>query len=150
MVHGEFAGARRFTSSVQFSTTCSVLTGLSSDCVASAVDLAHASGTELPRIRRECCLFNTVNNADVWMIERSECTRFAFERRQAGGIGGKRVRKNFDRYITPEPCIVRAVDLAHAADTKQGVDAVDAEASTDQRGRLSRSPASFESICTSS
>jgi len=69
-------------------------------------------------------VFKSVDRGDVWVIERGEYLRLAFEAREPIGILRKRVRQNFDRHIAPEPRVARAIDLAHAARADEGDDVV--------------------------
>ena len=87
-----------------------------------------------------------MNRPDVRMIQRCQHLRFPFEPRQAIGIAGECRRQDLDGDVAIQLGIARPVDLAHAADAEQAVDAKHADlhadrASIDQaegRGALSR------------
>ncbi len=65
---------------------------------------------------------------DVWMGERSDGLRFAFEALAPPQIVRERLRQHFDRNVTPEARVPRAIDLAHAARADGRDDFVGAEA----------------------
>ena len=54
-------------------------------------------------------LLESVDRADVGMVERREQVRFALESRDAVGIGGEGTRKDLERYVAVEPGIARAI-----------------------------------------
>jgi hypothetical protein len=56
-----------------------------------------------------------VERDDVGMIQRRHRSSFAFEAREPFRIGGDVSMQDFDRDVTPEPRISRAIDLAHPA-----------------------------------
>ena len=84
-------------------------------------------------------LFQSVNRADVGMVERRQQARFAREARPALGIGGEVRRQDLDRDVTPELGVACAIDLAHAAGAERGDDRVRAELTADHLTRV-RSP----------
>jgi hypothetical protein len=53
-----------------------------------------------------------VNRGDVWVIQRRQHARFAFEARHAVRIVRERTWENLDRDVAPERCVVSAVDFA--------------------------------------
>ena len=63
--------------------------------------------------------FESVDRADVRMIQRRERPRFALESRQPRRVAGERLRQHLDRDLAAELAVARAVDLAHAADADQ-------------------------------
>ena len=79
-------------------------------------------------------LFDPVDGADVGMVERREHPRLALEARQAVGIRGEDSRQDFERDVSPELRIARAIHLAHAARSEQCLDLIDADPSPGQHG----------------
>ena len=69
---------------------------------------------EHQRVRARIFL-ESVDRADVRMIERREQLCLALEARDAVGIGRESIREKFQRDIAVEPRIARAIHLAHAA-----------------------------------
>ena len=59
--------------------------------------------------------------------------RLAFEAGDAVRVGFERLRQNLDGDIAAEPCIARAIDLAHAAGANQLDDFIRPEAAPDHR-----------------
>src|SRR5262245_12375756 len=70
------------------------------------------------------CFANLVNGDDVWMVERRSGMRFLLEAAQPISIIGKRSWQHFDRHVTPQPFIMRAIDDAHPATSQQRQDFV--------------------------
>ena len=58
------------------------------------------------------------------MVERRGGARFLFEAAQPVSIFGKRGGQNLDGDFAVEPCVTRAVDLAHPARAELGGDAI--------------------------
>ena len=56
---------------------------------------------------------DTVDSADVRVIERGEHPGFALEAREAIGLGAECQRDNLDRHVPLEFVVPGAVDLAH-------------------------------------
>ena len=79
----------------------------------------------------------SVNGADVRMIQRRERARFAIEPREPAGITRERVRQDLDRDLAAELAVARAVDLAHAADADQRLHLIAAERRPVERARPS-------------
>src|SRR6185436_11304683 len=77
---------------------------------------------------------DVVDGEDVGMIERGHRPRLALEAREAigGGVGLR--GKDLDRDLAPEPRVVGAIDLAHAAPADRAEDLVRAEAGADAYG----------------
>ena len=75
-------------------------------------------------------VFQSVDGADVWMIERREHARFAFEPGKAIRIAGEGPRQELDRHVSAQSRIASAIDLAHAAHSDALVDLIDPEAPT--------------------
>src|SRR2546430_237050 len=53
------------------------------------------------------------------MVQRGEKARLALESLQRSGILREVRRQRFDRHLTPEPAVVRAVDISHPARTER-------------------------------
>src|SRR5580765_348486 len=58
---------------------------------------------------------NVVNRENVWMIEGRGGARFLLEAVQPVGVRRELSRENFDRHVTIESPVARAIDFAHAA-----------------------------------
>ena len=78
--------------------------------------------------------FETVDRADVRMIQRREDLCFPLKTRETIGIIGEEVGKDLDRDVTLQLRVSRAIDLPHAAGPKGGEDFVRAEAGTGGEG----------------
>jgi hypothetical protein len=61
---------------------------------------------------------NTVNRADVRMIQSGERTRFAFKARQAFRIGHEDAGQDLDGDVAPELRVAWPVDLTHSTAPK--------------------------------
>ncbi len=72
-------------------------------------------------------LFETVNSADVLVVERREKLCFTSEPGDALGVAGELRRKDLDRDIPIQPGVARAIDLAHATLAEGADDLVRAE-----------------------
>ena len=70
---------------------------------------------------------DAVDRADVGMIQRRECLRFAREARQAIGIARHGLRQDLQRDLAIQLRVARAIDLAHAAGAKEREDFVGTE-----------------------
>ena len=68
-----------------------------------------------------------MNLCDARMVERRQRARLAVEHRKPKGIGGKRQWQNLDRDVAVQPRVMRAIDLAHAADAEDTDDLVRSE-----------------------
>src|SRR5579863_1513193 len=71
-----------------------------------------------------------MNRGDIGMIQCGQHLRFALKARKSICIVRERFWENFDRYITPEFCVMGLVDFTHAARTNLGDDLVRAELSS--------------------
>jgi hypothetical protein len=60
-------------------------------------------------------LADVVHGKDVGMVQRCGGASFLFETAQALGIRPKFHRQDFDRDVTRQPHVARAIDLSHAA-----------------------------------
>ena len=60
-------------------------------------------------------IFEPVDGADVWVIERREHLRFTPEPREPIRIERERIRKYLQRNVAIELAVARTIDLAHAA-----------------------------------
>jgi hypothetical protein len=78
----------------------------------------------------------TVDRADVRMVERSEDLRFTAEAGKALRVVREGVRKDLQRDIPTELGVLRAIDLTHAAAAKQRHDFVSAEANAGAKRHL--------------
>ena len=56
-------------------------------------------------------VLETVDCGDVWMIQRGQYLRLAFEACEAIGIEGERVGDDLQRDVTTKLRIARAIDL---------------------------------------
>jgi hypothetical protein len=83
-------------------------------------------------------LFDAVDLRDVWMIERSQRFRFAFEARQALRVAGEHVRQDLQRNGPIKLDVARAIDLAHPAGANQGRYFVDAQGRAGNQGHRRR------------
>jgi predicted nucleotidyltransferase len=81
-------------------------------------------------VARNCGFADVVQRADVRMIQRRDRARFAIEPLAQAGILGGAARQDLDRDGPIEPCITRAIDLAHPAGADGGHDFVRPEATT--------------------
>jgi hypothetical protein len=75
------------------------------------------------------------------VVQSGEDFGLALESGNALGISPDGRGQNLDRDVPLEVCVRRAIDLAHAADTKRGDDFLRAEAGTGYEGHT-RWPAS--------
>jgi hypothetical protein len=75
-------------------------------------------------------LADVEQRADVWMLKRGDCSRFAFEPttpiRPIDEVPGK----DFDGYWAIQARISRGIDLAHPADANQRANFVRAKPGT--------------------
>ena len=76
----------------------------------------------------------TVDGADVRMVQRREDLRFALEPGQSLGIAGERGRENLDGDVAAQLRVAGAIHLAHAARAKLRDDVVCAEAGAGTKG----------------
>ena len=84
---------------------------------------------ELQHERRHAAgVFESVDPADVGMVQRREQLRLALESRQPFRIPGHRFRENLDGDIAVQLRVPRPVDLAHASRAERRQDFVGAEA----------------------
>ena len=79
-------------------------------------------------------LFETVDAADVGMVQRGEDLCFTLEACEAIGIERERVRDDFQRDVATELRVARAIDLAHGAGPERRQDFVRAEACASGQG----------------
>src|SRR5438552_3841031 len=73
----------------------------------------------------------TVNGADVRMVQGSEDLGFAAESCETLGVVCERLGENLQRDVAPELRVMRAIHLAHAARAKERDDFVSAESGPD-------------------
>ena len=78
-------------------------------------------------------LLESVNGADIGVIQRGQQPRLALEPAAAIGIGGKNIRQNLDRHVAPEPRIAGAVDVSHPACAEERANFIMPKAPADQR-----------------
>jgi hypothetical protein len=74
------------------------------------------------------CSLHAVDRSDVRKIQRSERPRLAIETRKTLGVHRNRVRKYFDRHLSPEVGVRGAIDLAHSTNANLVGDLVRADA----------------------
>jgi hypothetical protein len=87
------------------------------------------------------------SSIDVGMIQRGDRPRFAPEPREAFGVGGHICRQDLERDIAPQPRIVRAIHVSHAARADGGQDFVRTQARSDcQRHCGSRAGTDWEAL----
>jgi hypothetical protein len=77
-------------------------------------------------------LLDAIDGADVGMIDGREQPRFAREACEAFGVVGEGARHDLDRDVAPQPIIVGAVDLSHAAGAQPPRHAVGTETAIEQ------------------
>ncbi len=82
-------------------------------------------------------LLEPVDVRDVWMVQRREHLRFTTKSREAIGIVGDGGQQHLDRDVAIQLRVVGAIDLAHAADTKQADDFIwtESRAGNERQGR---------------
>jgi hypothetical protein len=71
---------------------------------------------------------------DVWMIERGEDLRFAMTARAPVGIGGERIRQDFQRDVATEFGIAGAIHLTHSAFANGGNNLIGAKTASEAYG----------------
>ena len=77
-----------------------------------------------------------VDRADVGMVERGEELRLAPEPADAFGIVDKAWRQRFQRDITIQPGVARAIDLAHPSDAEQRTNLVGPQPGSRREGHV--------------
>src|SRR4029078_2162324 len=83
--------------------------------------------------------FQTVDSGDIRVIQRGQHPRLALESPQPLRIPGKRLGQHFDRYLSSQFAVRRAVHNAHAARTQLLLDSVIPESLAYHKGS-SRNP----------
>ena len=78
--------------------------------------------------RRTLMGADVVDGQDIGVIQRRGRARFLLESLKARLVRGHFTRQDFDRDIPPEPAVVGAVDLTHAARAYFGADLILADA----------------------
>ena len=73
---------------------------------------------------------DVVQPADVWVGERGDCLRLAFEPRAECGVGRELGRENLDRDRAIKASVACSVDLAHAAGAEHAFNFIRAEPRT--------------------
>jgi hypothetical protein len=68
-----------------------------------------------------------MNGRDIRMVQRRQYVRFMAETRQPIRIVHKCIGQNLERHLARQLCILRAIDLAHAAFADQIDDAIGAD-----------------------
>ena len=81
-------------------------------------------------------VFQAVDAADVRMIQRGECLRFALEARDALGIRDEHIRQHLDRDVAFQLRVPRAIHLAHPTRADGAEDFIRAEAGSDGQGHV--------------
>jgi hypothetical protein len=81
-------------------------------------------------------LADIVDGEDVRMVERGGGAGFLLEALEAPRIGRESGGQDFDGDVTPQPGIVRAVDLSHPAGAERGADLIGAEADARREGHV--------------
>jgi hypothetical protein len=76
-------------------------------------------------------LLQAVNARDVGVVERGQRERLATKLRDRVRVAAHGAGQDFERDVTLEPRVVRAIDLAHASGAERGDDLVGPEASAD-------------------
>ena len=77
-------------------------------------------------------VLESVNRADVGMIQRGKHARFALKPRAPLSVARKHGGQNLDGDIAAEFGIARAIDLTHAASAEQREDPIRADLAPDQ------------------
>ena len=80
------------------------------------------------------CFFQSVDVADVRIVQLGENLRFTLEPGQAVWVGCEGIREHFQRDLAVQPRIGRAIDLAHAALADEGGHVIVVEPETDVEG----------------
>ena len=78
-------------------------------------------------------IFDSVNCADVGVIERREQPRLALEAGEAVAVAGDRRRQDLDGNITLKTRIAGAIHTAHPAGADQRLQFIDADPLPDER-----------------
>ena len=76
---------------------------------------------------RAARVLETVNRRDVWMIQRGKHLCLAAEPCEPIGVERKRLGQHFQRDVTIQLAVARAIDLAHAARAECGHDLIGAQ-----------------------
>src|SRR5262249_30040613 len=69
-------------------------------------------------------LFNTVNGADVRVIESRSCSRFSLKSLQGAYIVAKRFRQELQCHAATQPQVFRRVHHSHPSSTKLSQNAI--------------------------
>jgi len=83
-----------------------------------AVHQLHRERMDLARV------FEAIDRGNMRMVQRRQDLRFLVETCKPFGIGREEVRQDFERDVTMELRVTRAINLAHAARTEQRDDLV--------------------------
>jgi len=75
----------------------------------------------------------------MWMVQRGEHLRFALEPRETFWVGCEEIGQHFEGDVATELCVVRPVDFAHPARTKQRDDFVRTETNAGREGHWTAS-----------
>lgn len=76
-------------------------------------------------------LLDIVDPGNVGVVQCSQDLGFSLKARHAIGIAGEFFRQDLDRYVALQLGITRAINLSHAAFSKQGSDLVRPELASD-------------------
>jgi len=86
--------------------------------------------------RREAVrFFDTVDGANIWVIQRRKRFCFALKASHALRVGDEQFRQDFERDLPIEPCIACAIYDSHSASADLGRHFVDAKARTGTEGQ---------------
>ena len=83
-----------------------------------ALDQLHGQEADRPAV--DLGLAQSEQRRDPRMADRGERSGFAFESRQAVGIGSELGRQQLDRHFAPELSVAGSIDDAHASLAERG------------------------------
>src|SRR5205823_11972644 len=84
-----------------------------------------------------CTFFETVNRADVRVVERRQYPRLPLEACQARRVTHEEIRQDLDRDLASERRVVRAIYLPHRTGAEQCSEMIGADAAAGQLGGVS-------------
>src|SRR6185369_12587902 len=79
-------------------------------------------------------IFEAVDTGDMRMVQRGENLGFSAETAMPVRIGRDQLRQNFERHVTIELRVTRAIHLTHTAGANRGQNFVRSEACTGREG----------------
>ncbi len=91
-------------------------------------------------LQDEIARTDIVDLTDMRMVQRGNGARLVLETPNTVRVSRQLLRQDLDSDVTTKACVVRAVDLTHAASAEEGDDLVRAEATTGRQGHLTWLP----------